>query len=87
MFTKPLPSVATQIRVSRPSTLSGWLEMGQEVVLRKNNGPEKAVTVVQQSGKWVVTVRVDDSTVHTAFMSEDEARKYEAYHRNRLGLR
>lgn len=54
--------------------------------MKKGNGPEKAVTIVKQSGKWVVTVRVDDNTVHTAFVSEDEARQYEAYHRNRLGL-
>lgn len=61
--------------------------MGQEVELGKSgNGPEKAVTVVKQSGKWIVTVRVDDSTVHSAFASEDEARRYEAYHRDRLGL-
>ena len=55
--------------------------------MRKSDGSEKAVTVVQQSGKWVVTVRIDDSTMHSAFASEDEARKYEAYHRDRLGLR
>ncbi len=87
VFTKPLSAVAKQIRMARALPYSGGSK-GQEVGLGKSsNGPEKAVTVVKQSGKWIVTVRVDDSTVHSAFASEDEARRYEAYHRDRLGLK
>lgn len=54
--------------------------------MKNGSGPDKAVTIVKQSGKWVVTVRVDTSTVHRAFANEDEARQFEAFHRDRLGL-
>jgi uncharacterized protein GlcG (DUF336 family) len=48
-------------------------------VKASNNRTAKAVTVVQQNGRWVVTVRIDDSTVHTAFATEEEARHFEAF--------
>ncbi|MBD9371613.1 hypothetical protein IB238_03020 [Rhizobium sp. ARZ01] len=47
--------------------------------MNSGNRPAKAVTVVQQSGKWIVTVRIDDNTVHTAFLTEDEARRFEVF--------
>ncbi|SOC39943.1 hypothetical protein SAMN05892877_106271 [Rhizobium subbaraonis] len=54
--------------------------------MSRGSGAEKSVTIVKQSGKWVVTVRVETSSVHTAFSTEEEARRFEAYQRDKLGL-
>lgn len=45
------------------------------------------MTVVQQSGRWVVTVRIDDNTVHTAFVTEEEAKRYEAFQQKKLDIK
>jgi hypothetical protein len=55
--------------------------------LKTGSGPKKAVTIVQQSGRWIVTVRIDDSTVHTAFATEQEARNFEAFQIRKLGIK
>lgn len=55
--------------------------------MKTGTGPKKAVTIVQQSGKWIVTVRTDDSTAHTAFATEQEARHFEEMQARKLGLK
>ena len=51
------------------------------------NRPAKAVTVVQQSGRWIVTVRIDDNTAHTAFLTEEEARRFETLQQKKLDIK
>lgn len=58
-----------------------------EANLKIGNRPEKAVTVVQQNGRWIVTVRIDDNTVHTAFLTEEEARRFEAFQQRKHEIR
>lgn len=58
-----------------------------EANLKIGNRPAKAVTVVQQNGRWIVTVRIDDNTVHTAFLTEEEARRFEAFQQSKHDLR
>ncbi|MFD1329378.1 hypothetical protein [Mycoplana ramosa] len=55
--------------------------------MKIGNRPEKAVTVVQQNGRWIVTVRIDDNTVHTAFLTEEEARRFEAFQQRKHEIR
>ncbi|HUH49180.1 MAG TPA: hypothetical protein VLZ56_04915 [Mycoplana sp.] len=55
--------------------------------MKIGNGPAKAVTVVQQNGRWIVTVRIDNNTVHTAFLSEEEARRFEAFQQSKHDIR
>ena len=58
-----------------------------EANLKIGNGPAKAVTVVQQNGRWIVTVRIDNNTVHTAFLTEEEARRFEAFQQSKDDIR